>query len=1415
MFLFSLTINAQEVGQEYLANPGINTATGANSTTPETGVDGGGNFPANLGGWGAGTGGAFASASDANGACHSADRMFKFFKVGGADGQYVNQTITDLPAGNYNWSFYTKWGDAGHASGPTGTAAGNLPSWSAEGDNEPKFTILVQDADGAWVADQATVTSEPATVLTWIQDSGTWTNTETRDVRIKFAKNGGTAAAGGSNTDKLMFIDDASLTYASALETSSGCDLSINMIDSYGDSWNGGQLVVSVNGVEQGTYANTAEAGAGVAQTVALSTSYGDVVTFDFTCGSYCGETSFNVTDADGNVVASGGGSDTADATFECLDPDAVNLSASVTTDGALATFSFTVDNFTVGAAPGEGDGHIHWSIFDSSDLATEIAAGMIYSTEDVTLPLPNGNHTMVFSLVDPSHQPLDPAVESTVVFSTFDATVACDSSYTYTYGDNESGILFTSTNPDGGAVTVTMTGQTETCCDEVVITDGAGNELYNAGGDHTGVSVTSEDGTINVSIVSDSSWSPGGNGLGNGTEMTFDITCATAEEAALSLQGIMDFTTPGAWFRGLHVVASADIPDLSVYGLGVATNGGGTDGIEIELTGSAAAGDNILIARSANATADIIDVYLNATDLYDQIIIQNDNSLFASNGDDAIELFFNGEVVETYGDIDVDGSGQSWEYQDSWAWKQADGTWINGDVNCTDGSFLMWDSGCVYPFVVDQQCTGASTDLVTAFSHDFEAVGPAGYWWVNAQAGTFRVDDPITADGSGGNDFNGVMEYTDDGSEAYSNLQMRFCSKLDLNSVNTVSLRAMIISGETLTGTQNNQLALKLQDATDDQPWANQNTVVQDITVTDQWVDLEFTFNDAASMARTDVDNIVIQFNGENNNDAVVAYIDDIVFSYTEPTTSTTAVTFNVDMSQYELADGDTVHVNGEFTGWCGDCGYNVMSDEDGDGVYTLTLDLEPGSYFWKYTVNGWAAQEGFSEAIDGCTANNNGNFDRQVVVGAEAIELSYCWNSCEAAGSCSPVEPILMPIDHEDESVVYAWNDFGGAATSVIANPDASGVNTSATVAQSIKTAGSETWAGTFIVLDEQLDFSTITTLAVDVWTPDGGELVNLKVENAADGNIAIELNQPTTVAAGWETLYYDLSGGDLSQVYDKLVFFFDFNVGGDDTAYYFDNIRLEEASTSITGPWCEAFEGGEVPPAEWTSYIGTNGAGTGSNWEASTISTDGGTGAFVAYENSGDVNEDWLVTPMFTPGEDSDWLTYYEADSYTSDYGSSYSIRVSTSSQTDHDSFVTISEYGEMNIGNINGTNGFQYNEADLSAYIGTPIYVAFVLTNNDGDGWYLDEICVGGAGLSVSDNTLLDMRIYPNPSNGSYVTIQTPVNGVKYVEVFDITGKRLINTSLNADTLDVSSISSGIYLVKVTVEGQSKTSKLIIR
>jgi hypothetical protein len=39
-------------------------------------------------------------------------------------------------------------------------------------------------------------------------------------------------------------------------------------------------------------------------------------------------------------------------------------------------------------------------------------------------------------------------------------------------------------------------------------------------------------------------------------------------------------------------------------------------------------------------------------------------------NGDDAIELFRNDIVVDTFGNITADGTGTDWEYMDGWAYR-------------------------------------------------------------------------------------------------------------------------------------------------------------------------------------------------------------------------------------------------------------------------------------------------------------------------------------------------------------------------------------------------------------------------------------------------------------------------------------------------------------------------------------------------------------------------------------------------------------------------------------------------------------------------------------------------------------------------------------------------------------------------
>lgn len=169
-----------------------------------------------------------------------------------------------------------------------------------------------------------------------------------------------------------------------------------------------------------------------------------------------------------------------------------------------------------------------------------------------------------------------------------------------------------------------------------------------------------------------------------------------TEELPPLSLKGVMALTWDGSDTndgKAVHVVANADIADLSIYSLGVANNGGGTDGPEYTFPSiSLSEGDNVLVARNPGA----LTAYFEDCGSEFQHILESNNSI-SQNGDDAIELYNGDTIIEVYGDSDVDGTGQEWEYSGSWAYKIGR-DWTYGGIDCSIGSSLNSQSSCPYP---------------------------------------------------------------------------------------------------------------------------------------------------------------------------------------------------------------------------------------------------------------------------------------------------------------------------------------------------------------------------------------------------------------------------------------------------------------------------------------------------------------------------------------------------------------------------------------------------------------------------------------------------------------------------------------------------------------------------------------------
>ncbi len=166
---------------------------------------------------------------------------------------------------------------------------------------------------------------------------------------------------------------------------------------------------------------------------------------------------------------------------------------------------------------------------------------------------------------------------------------------------------------------------------------------------------------------------------------------------AQLVVTGVFDGPLSGGTPKAIEFYATEAIPDLAIYGFGSANNGGGTDGEEFTFSGSATEGQYLYVASETQGFTD----YFGFAPTFD-------SGAAGINGDDAIEVFKNGAVIDVFGDINTDGTGEAWDHVDGWAYRTSDtgpdgttfvvGNWSFSGTDAIDGCTTNASCASVFP---------------------------------------------------------------------------------------------------------------------------------------------------------------------------------------------------------------------------------------------------------------------------------------------------------------------------------------------------------------------------------------------------------------------------------------------------------------------------------------------------------------------------------------------------------------------------------------------------------------------------------------------------------------------------------------------------------------------------------------------
>ena len=343
----------------------------------------------------------------------------------------------------------------------------------------------------------------------------------------------------------------------------------------------------------------------------------------------------------------------------------------------------------------------------------------------------------------------------------------------------------------------------------------------------------------------------------------------------------------------------------------------------------------------------------------------------------------------------------------------------------------------------------------------------------------------------------------------------------------------------------------------------------------------------------------------------------------------------------------GTPVFVRGGFNSW-GTASPMVFQ---GDALYRADVELAAESYEFKIasedwsTVNIGAADSDMVVVGEPLPLADMGGPPNLRLTIAEADTYAFTLETSRDAPVLlvrkaadvprvgPPPEPALeTPLDFDDTSMDYQFQDSAGSATALVVDPLASdGGNM---VAGSTKMAGSAEDASAGILLEgAAIAFSDqLTHIAMRVYVAEGGGTVALTIADSG-GSATLSATAEYSGSGAWETLYFDFSAFDDSARYDTLSLVFDHGMAGDGRTWHWDDVRLSEPPPGTAPPF-----------GQTTVYV----RGLANDWGTTNAMTFVGNGVYqldieLAPHADGShpfkiASEDWSTVNFGAPDADS---------------------------------------------------------------------------------------------------------------------------------------------------------------------------------